>query len=520
MRALPFLLALAAHASAAIPMVSTEPFSVGGAALSDPEVGDLLAAPGGPYVIVGDRLVKVQPLGASGPDEAVPLDEGTRLMKVRVAARLDALRASAREGRATPADRAEARALAALRSSLMSLADRWFLRSLSPDLSDEEFVKVPEPAGVPMPGPAAAADPLAARLRSRLILDDGGDALAREALDMALRRLLESPTAHELAEDFVRLSVTVKISFAAMENSVVADRGGRKYLEGYGGTSTHGVGGAWVKLNRDYLKTDTAFLLHDLPATLGHELLGHALGAARAEAAGREKEWDLWRGDELGAGLTGWLIAAELGSIPSDAHLWRWLEDPEQYYRAMHLAGGYYAKTFSAEEAADPAHAYRERLARVAAALELFDRRAVETVDWNKVIEHFVAAHGVPRRRIALVRAELTDSGTAEARAAERERLLAVRRELLTASAAFDDPEEKARLAAAAKGLKDPFFIAANARIDRLGERLRAAVARSPKRAQRDPEDLDAIALLELYNKDRAENPSHWPPTASASSPD
>ncbi|MDD5302006.1 MAG: hypothetical protein PHS14_02770 [Elusimicrobia bacterium] len=511
MRALTLLLALAAPASAAIPLVSTEPFSVGGAALSDAEAGDLLTAPGGPFVIVGDRLVKVQPPDATGPDEAVPLDEGTRLVKARVSGRLEALRAAAREGRATAADRAEARALAALRSSLMSLEDRWFLRSLSPELSDEDFVKVPEPAAVPAPGPAAAADPLSARLRARLVLDDGGDPLAREALDMAVRRLLESPTARELAEEFVRRGVTVKVSFEAMENSVVAVRGGRKSLSGYGGTSTHASGGGWVKLNRDYLRTDAVYQLQDLPATLGHELLGHALGAARAEAAGLDNAWNRWRGDEAAAGLTGWLVAAELGHVPNDAHLWRWLEDPEHYFREMHLAGGYYAKTFSAEEAADPAHAYRERLGRVDAALELFDRRAAEAVDWNKVIDHFETEHGADRRRFALVRAELASAAVPEERAAERERLLAVRRDLLAAAAALNDPAEKASLAAAAKSLQNPFFIEADARARLLGERLRAAVSLAPKPAKRDPEDLDAAELLAMYRKDLVENPSHWP---------
>jgi len=511
MRALPLLLVLAVPASAAIPLVSTSPFSVGGAALSDAEIGDLLVAPGGPFVIVGDRLVKVAPRGESGPDEAVPLDEGTRLVKARVGARLDALRAAAREGRATAADKAEARALAALRSSLMSFEDRWFLRSLSPELNDAEFAQPPEPAAVPVPGPAGAADPLAARLRARLVLDDGGSALAREALDMALRRLLESPSARELAEEFVRLGATVKVSFAPMENSVVAERGGKKFLAGYGGTATRGTAGSWVKLNEDYLATDTEYLLRDMPATLGHELLGHALGAARAEAAGLDEAWNRWRGDEHAAALVGWVIAAELGQLPHDEHLWRWLDDPESYFRGMHLAGGYYAKTFSAAEAKDPAHAYRERLGRVEAALELLDREAGETVDWNKVIDHLIAEHAADPRRLALVRAELANRSSHAERAVERERLLFVHRDLLAATSSLNDPVEAERQAAVARGMSHPFFNEAEARSRILGARLRAAAARAPKPAPRDPTDLDAAAVLELYRKDLAENPSHWP---------
>lgn len=514
MRACALLLAMAASASAAVPVVSTEPFSVGGAALSESEIDDLLAAPGGPFVIVGDRLVRVAPRDASGPDEAVPLDEGMRLMKSRVTARVDALRAAAREGRATSADKAEARALAALRSSLMSFEDRWFLRSLSPELSDQEFAKPTVPAGVLMPGPLAPADPLAARLRERLILDDGGNALAREALDMAVRRLLESPTARELAEQFVRLDATVKISFAAMEHSVVAERGGKKLLAGYGGTATYKPEGSWVKLNRDYLVTDTEYLLRDMPTTLGHELLGHVLGAARAEAAGVDAAWHRWRGDEHTAALAGWLIAAELGRLPRDEHMWRWLDDPESYFRGLHLAGAYYAKTFSAEEAKNPGRAYAERLTRVEAALELLNRDAADAVDWGKVIDHQIAAHGADARRLALVRAELAYRPTTAERLAERERLLAVRRELLAASASLDDPEESAHHAAVAKGLANPFFAEAEARSRVLGERLRALAARAPKRAARDPADLTAEDLAALHHKDLLENPSHWPPLA------
>lgn len=513
MRALTLMLALAVPVSAAIPLVSTAPFSVGGAALSDAEASDLLTAPGGPYVIVGDSLVKVRPTGDSGPDEAVPLDEGARLVSSRVAGRLEALRSAAREGRATPADRAEARALAALRSSLLSLEDRWFLRSLSPELGDEEFEKAPLPAGVPFPGPEAPADPLAARLRGRLELDDGGAPLAREALDMAVRRLLESPSARELAEELVRLGVTVRISFEPMEHSVLVDRAGRKSLAGYGGSSLRGSGGPRVSLNRDYLRVDTARQLEDLPATLGHELLGHALGAARAEAAGAGAAWNLWRGDEANAGVTGWLIAAELGRVPDDAHMRRWLEDPERYFREMHFAGSYYAMTFSREEAAEPARVIRERLARVDAALALIDFRAAEpVVDWDKVIDHFKFEHGVDPRRLALVRAELAAAiGSApQERSAERERLLAVRRELLAASASVDGPAERARFADAARTLSSPFFEAEEARGRILGERLRAA-APAVTKAPRDPADFDEGQIREMHRKDLLENPSHWP---------
>lgn len=502
MRAL-LLLAIAVPSFGAVLPVSTEPFSVGGAALSDAEMDDLLAAPGGPYVIVGDRLVKVGP----GPDEPLPLDEGTRLLKKRVNDRVIALRDAAREGRATEADKAEARALSAARSSLMALEDRWFLRSLSPELSDAEFAKVPEPVAVPVPGPAGTADPLAARLRARLTLDDGGSRLAREALDMGIRRLLESPTARELAEDFLRTGVTVKIGFAEMENSVVAERGGKKFLSGYGGVASRGADGAWVKLNLDYLSTDTEFVLRDLPATLGHELLGHALGAARAEAAGAGEAWNRWRGDELSASLTGWVIASELGRVPHDDHMRRWLEDPESYYRGMHLAGSYYASTFSAEEAKDPVHAYHERLARVEAALEAHDLEAADKTDWNKVIDHLIADHGADARRLALVRAELANRAAPEESRAGRERLLAVRRSLVASLAEPANP-------ALAKSLENPFFAEAEARSRVLGERLRAAVARAPKRAPRDPADLTAADLAELYRKDLLENPSHWPPLA------
>ncbi len=514
MRVWTLLAALALPASGAVPSVSTEPFSVGGAALSDAEIDDLLTAPGGPFVIVGDRLVKVAPIDASGPDEAVPLDEGTRLVKGRVTARVDALRAAAREGRATAADKAEARALAAVRSSLMTFEDRWFLRSLSPELGDAEFAKPPEPVAVPVPGPAGAADPLAARLRARLVLDDGGSALAREALEMALRRLLESPSARELAEDFIRVGATVRISFAQMDHSVVAERSGKKFLSGYGGIASHGAEGAWVKLNRDYLATDTEYLLSDMPATLGHELLGHALGAARAEPAGVDEAWNRWRGDERSAALAGWVIAAELGRLPHDEHMRRWLEDPESYFRGMHLAGGYYAKTFSAEEAKDPRHAYRERPARVDAALEVLDIEAADTMDWGKVIDHLIAAHGADARRLALIRAELANRPAPAERSAGRERLLAIRRDLIAAAASLDDPAEAARHAAAAKALANPFFAEAEDRARVLGERLRAAAARAPKRAPRDPADLTAADLADLYRKDLIENPSHWPPLA------
>lgn len=177
---------------------------------------------------------------------------------------------------------------------------------------------------------------------------------------------------------------------------------------------------------------------------------------------------------------------------------------------ALHLAGAYYAMTFSREEAAEPARAIRERLARVDDALALLDRRAAEApVDWDKVIDHFKFEHGVDPRRLALVRSELAlATSSPEERAVERARLLAVRGGLLAASASIDGPEATARFADAAQKLSTPFFAEEENRVRVLGERLRALAGTVPPR---DPTDFDASQILEMYRKDLLENPSHWP---------
>lgn len=528
MRAFALLLLLPAVPAAA-QTASTEPYSITRAGLAQDDVGAILEAGRGRYVAVADRLVDVASSTAAGQDVVLSQAEGEALAKSAIQARLMRLRAAAGEGRLTAQDRAEARALAVARGAALAWRDQYFLASLNPD----EDPGAPLPAGAYAPAappevPTPGSDLLAAQLRAQLILDDHGDPAQAEGLDMAVRLMLQSPTARELSAEFLKLNRRVKVSFERLDGGLVGGDDKHKYVSGVGGLTSHAEGD-WVQLNAGYLQTDPRYQFSSVPGTLAHELLGHVYNDARAEIAGVTPAMNVWRGDEDTAGVTGWLVQAEAsGKVPSDAYLWSYLADPEQHHRALHLVTAYYAQSVSPEEAGRLDEVYAERLGRVCTRIAELQARFDDRADWGAIMDHFVKVHAVDPWRFRGLRDELLHPSTAAARG-ELDRLLDVRRALTKGLADLKDPVRRAEQADAAKLMRDPFFADSEKRLAALSDRLRAfAAARKPA-----PAPVEVLApgvtvtvvvpigrdeLKRMYQDDRRDHPEHWaePPLARA----
>ena len=191
---------------------------------------------------------------------------------------------------------------------------------------------------------------LAASLLSRVWLPDEA-ARGRDLLDAALRRMLESSTARRLVERYVAAGNRAVLRVDDPANprawpesaSEPIDFRGPRALLSWSGTR------ATVTVNAAYLTAEPDWRDIDLPATLAHELLGHAFWYARAEREGIHTAVHHYDQNELYARLVGWLVASELGGRP-DATVDDYLRDPYVFRLDLRYLDPHYSLLMSVEE--------------------------------------------------------------------------------------------------------------------------------------------------------------------------
>lgn len=508
--------------TAAVPVRADEAvelFSIAGSSLSPAEVGDLIESQGGRLVAVGDRLVDETETQKAGRDVPLTKEQGDALLAARVKVRLARLRADAREGRVTPSERAEARALAVLRAGALSFGDRYFLDSLNPETADADPLLHPVGA-VPEPDPPSDRDELSAAMRRLVLFDDHGDPAQREALDAAFRLMMRSPTARALSAEFVAQGRRAKVSFETLDGGAVGEDK-HKWLAGIGAVTERSSEDR-IKINRGYLETPESTQFGDLPGTLAHELLGHALNGARAAAAGVGSAIDKWDGDEDLAGVTGWLVQAEIdGKARNDSYLWSYLSDPARYRRTRQLITVYYAESYSPDEANRLPEAYAERLERAQERIAFLEKRFAPRIDWVKAIDHFESpAHGIDPRRLASDRIDAEFASTAAARG-ELSRLDSIRDALASDLKTIREPYQRSRQADVAREMADPFFADAQRRLATMTDKLRAIATKNPPPAPTParPDEIGWPELFKMYDDDLRDHPDHWAVAASTAAP-
>ncbi len=247
------------------------------------------------------------------------------------------------------------------------------------------------------PGQTPLSDPLLDRLRQQLVLDSHGDSAQALALEATLARLMQSPFARELSEEFLKEGAKVKVSFEHIDNSwVLEDAEGRKYLQGKGGNISQKDGIYHVALNEEHLKTDPYYQNVQAPAILGHELLGHALQQIKADKAGVGLAFKSWDDDETQAALVDWIMNVELSREQkqwNDSWMWNYLASPQKYHESLQMQSAYYAGTFNSSEMENPVPALQARLQRASNSLDGVANDVKSYEFWNKFIAHLISAH-------------------------------------------------------------------------------------------------------------------------------
>ena len=204
------------------------------------------------------------------------------------------------------------------------------------------------------------ADPLAQSLLARVAF--AGTPEERAFFEMLTRRMLESPTARELAAEVLASPLPVSARFSDLPGTELYERReGRVAFDATeAGRAVRSRDGAVVELNRACLKIDPDYARLDCVRHLAHELFGHTLGLLRAPTA-EDRALYLYYDDEYEARLVGWIVTVELAGELRDPEPACALADPAAYRRYIQRTYPSSSASLSLDELGDPVGAWRRR---------------------------------------------------------------------------------------------------------------------------------------------------------------
>ncbi|MBI5595913.1 MAG: hypothetical protein HY928_07480 [Elusimicrobia bacterium] len=196
----------------------------------------------------------------------------------------------------------------------------------------------------PKPRPA-----LAERFAAQVSLSSAASPAERALYDEAVRLMLKGETGRALGERLLAAGVSVAVSFSDLEDK--------------GGMAGFDAGAARVTLSRSVLSWKPASGSLRAAEVLAHELLGHVLSHAEAEAAGAGWEANALLSDEVNAYVVGWLVSLEAGWRFLDTGAETLLADRAAFERELHWKQPHYGALLEDGELADPLGALRARRA-------------------------------------------------------------------------------------------------------------------------------------------------------------
>ena len=370
---------------------------------------------------------------------------------------------------------------------------------------------VPEPRLVGTLLTHAGDQVLYDRLKSGLQIETHSDHAAAAAIDDALRRLVQSPTARTLIDELLKEDAKVLVSFEAGQCRIHESNGKKLIVNSDAQTDTRSST-VHVKLCREMLKADPEALAAHMIEALPHELLGHALEALRARKTGLSLPYSFYFDNETNAELVGWTVSLELGGA-ANGWVWPYLKDPKTYFFDLELALPFYAGTFHPAQMAAPVSVLQQRLKRIPEERARLETRRGRDLRWRGIIDHFVTVHGASREsfRSLVETFDYDENIYIRRRQQVLGRIEAYLQRRLDYYASSDGAREIGELAGARE---NSFFGEEQARIQRRSARLRELL-----RGKHRPKHSSAVPvgqfrqdqLAVMYHRDRREHPEHWP---------
>jgi hypothetical protein len=523
--ALLLLLAAGGTANAALPRVVIE-------APLTPVSAPFAAAPAAVSVTAAPLAFAAAPALSLAPSAiAAPASPAPAAAATRIAPAVAALPAAAPPAGPKAIDSLKANAPLAdkLSASLSNASSEDSARALESNFNAAASLgsggDASGPVLPPLSGEAAkpadpAHDPLLGRLLRHVRIDDGGVPERRAALLLAFQRMLRAPTARALAERFIADGIPAVVRLEAFEGSRLYEVNGRKIFYAPRAFTEWKGDHVEVRMNLDYLGAHAEFQEQDLPPTLAHELLGHGLWYSRAARENALQAFHHHDLNETNARLVGWLVDFELDQRFEESGAWSYLSDPAAFLNHLKLRLPYYALTWSTAELSRPRETLEERSLAARAKREQLRTQLANHSSWNLVIDHFASHHGIAESRLRALRAYMAE--TAQSYKDEIGVMDALIAEVDATVGRMNAEPDRSSERYLQWAATHPLFADLRAETDENTRRLQEQVSRTPakvgdesaeaarSRAEHWRGQITFEQLVEMYRKDREQNPKHW----------
>ena len=339
---------------------------------------------------------------------------------------------------------------------------------------------------------------LLAAFKKQIVINDHGIPAERAALDSMLARMMESPTAREVAAKFIKENAKVEITLENIPGSTIATVDGKKTLWGPRGMTETTKIPPRVVLNKFYMQYEKDFGV----GTLAHETLGHAFEAQRAGDALGGGIYLYNTDDEENARMIGWLVRTEL-EVKPESEIWGYMQDPEANRESLKMASAYYAVTITSEEMKDPVPVYEKRLIDADKELAKLNGKTEKYETWKKIVAHFTDVHKMDP---ASFRSRLDDIDNAlKSIPATQKNLAAIKTALQGWLAFFPTADGKLYLGTLARESDNAYFKKKDAVILERRERLSGLLLGKPQETAPPPPagQITWEQLSELLKKDK-----------------
>ena len=339
---------------------------------------------------------------------------------------------------------------------------------------------------------------LLAEFKKHVVIDDHGVPAERAALDSMLARMMESPTAREIAVKFINEGARVAVSLEEIPGSTVVTVDGKKTFWGTRGYTLVNKDPPPVVMNKLYMHYDRDFGT----GGLAHEMLGHAFESQRVSGDLGDVyryNWD----EEENARLIGWLVRTELDIKPED-EVWAYMQNPEDNMEALKMVAPAYSLKLTSSEMKDPVPVYKKRLDDADKALKRLIQRTKNCGNWSKVIDHFVNKHKMDPASFRTIRDDI--SNVLKDLPAGQENLKEIKEALQERLTYFSGAKGKNFLSKLAKESDNDYFKQKDAVIMERRERLSGLLLGKTQESFKTPPALGQITwdqLVELWESDR-----------------
>ena len=346
---------------------------------------------------------------------------------------------------------------------------------------------------------------LLADFKKQVTINDHGNPAEREALDSMLARMMESPSAREVAARFIAADARVELTLEDIPGSTIATVDGKKTLWGTRGLTETNKVPPRVVLNKFFMQYDRDYGI----GTLAHETLGHALEAQTSGDVGRAYLYNT--NEEENARMIGWLVRTEL-EVKPEPEIWQYMESPEANRESLKMASVYYALTLTSEEMKDPAPQYTKRLAAAEKSLKGLDGKVEKYEEWKKLLAHFVNDHKMDAASFQSRKDDIENA--LKAIPSSKKNFEGIKKALQGQLTFFGTENGKQYLAALAVASEDEYFRKKDAVILERRERLAGLLQGTTQASTAPPPPAGQITwaqFTELVKKDKESCPFGGP---------